>query len=146
MVATVFACAPASPSPAATVEVTITTARGETTAFEPAETVVAATGPISITFLNASSLPHNLTFIGITAATRTIVEPGASDELLLTPVAAGSYPFVCTVHEGMAGVLTVPATEAAQPGTAAAANDAMSGNVAFGLAFASGVAPEPDRP
>jgi plastocyanin len=90
--------------------VTIATASGETTAFEPAETVVATTGPISITFRNASSLPHNLTFIRIPAATRTIVEPGTSDELFLSPLAAGAYPFVCTVHEGMAGILTIRPT------------------------------------
>lgn len=108
------ACTPAgqapSASPAATVNVSISTATGETTAFEPAETIVAATGPISITFRNASSVPHNLTFIRITAATRTIVEPGTSDEVHLSPLAPGAYPFVCTVHEGMAGILTIRGT------------------------------------
>ncbi len=88
----------------------IRTAVGETTAFDPAETVVAPGAPISITFRNASSLPHNLTFTGFTAATRTIVEPGTSDELVLSPLAAGAYPFVCTIHEGMAGILTIRAT------------------------------------
>lgn len=97
-----------SPSPGTTVDVTIMSAQGDTTAFEPAETTVAATGPISVTFRNASNLPHNLTFIGISAAaTRTIVEPGTSDALLLAPLAPGAYPFVCTIHEGMAGILTV---------------------------------------
>jgi plastocyanin len=103
------AAAPTSPGSAATVDVTIRTASGETTAFDPSETVLAASGPISVTFQNASSLPHNLTFLRITAATRTIVEPGTSDELLVAPLAEGSYPFVCTIHEGMAGVLTVRA-------------------------------------
>ena len=100
----------ASPSPAATVDVTIMTARGETTAFEPAETAVAAAGPISVTFKNGSSLPHNLTFIRISAQTRTIVEPGTADELLLPPLVPGAYPFVCTIHEGMAGILTIRPT------------------------------------
>ena len=87
------------------------TARGETMAFDPVETVIAATGPISITFRNASSLPHNLTFVGITAAaTRTIVEPGTSDQVDLAPLAPGAYPFVCTIHDGMAGLLTVRST------------------------------------
>ena len=90
--------------------VTITTAAGETTAYDPAETVAAPGAPISITFRNASSLPHNLTFTGFTAATRTIVEPGMSDELVLAPLADGSYPFVCTIHEGMAGLLTIRAS------------------------------------
>ena len=109
-----FACTaagqPASPSPAATVDVTILSAPGETTAFEPAESAVTAAGPISVTFRNASSLPHNLTFIAVTAGTRTIVEPGSDDELLLPPLAPGAYPFVCTIHEGMAGILTIRPT------------------------------------
>ena len=113
LLTSVVACSAVGPAtssdPAATVDVTIMTASGETTAFEPAETALAASGPISVTFLNASSLPHNLTFLRITAATRTIVDPGTSDEVLVAPLAEGSYPFVCTIHEGMAGVLTVRA-------------------------------------
>jgi len=93
-----------------TVNVTIMSAQGETTAFEPAETAVAAAGAISVTFQNASSLPHNLTFLAITAATRTIVEPGTADVVLLPPLAPGAYPFVCTIHEGMAGILTIRPT------------------------------------
>ncbi len=69
---------------------TITSAPGETLAFEPAETTVRAAGPIAITFRNGSSLAHNLVFTaGLTAATRTIVEPGTSDELLLEPRGPG---------------------------------------------------------
>ena len=110
----VLACTPAaavSHVSTAPVVVTITSAGGETPVFRPVETIVVAARPISITFRNASNLPHNLTFTGITgAATRTIVEPGTSDELLLPPLAAGAYPFVCTIHEGMAGMLTVRPT------------------------------------
>ncbi len=111
----VLACGPTgptpSPTPGATVEVTIASALGETTAFDPAETVVVASGPIAITFQNPSSLPHNLTFTsGLTAATRTIVEPNTSDELVLSPPGQGTYPFVCTIHDGMAGTLTVRTT------------------------------------
>ena len=90
--------------------VAITTATGETTAFDPAETIATPGAPIAITFRNVSSLPHNLTFTGFTAATRTIVEPGTSDELVLKPLVAGAYPFVCTIHEGMAGILNIRAT------------------------------------
>lgn len=85
-------------------------AAGETTAFEPAETVVAADGPILITFRNASTLPHNLTFTAMSAATQTIVDPGTTDEVRLPTLAKGAYPFVCTIHEGMAGILTVRPT------------------------------------
>ena len=94
----------------ATSAVTISSAPGEATTFEPAQASVTASGPIAVTFHNRSSLPHNLTFTGaLTAATRTIVEPGASDGVLLAPLAPGSYSFVCTIHDGMAGTLEVEA-------------------------------------
>jgi plastocyanin len=94
--------------PAAAVGVTITSASGETLAFDPAEITVRAAGPITVTFRNGSSLAHNLVFTaGVTGATRTIVEPGTSDELVLIPAAPGSYPYACTIHDGMAGTLIV---------------------------------------
>ena len=43
----------------------------------------------------------------MTAATRTIVEPGGSDLLSVVPPGPGAYAFVCTIHEGMAGRLLV---------------------------------------
>jgi plastocyanin len=90
------------------VGVTITSAPGETLAFEPLVTTVSAGRPIAMTFQNASDLAHNLTFTdGLTAATRTIVEPGASDALLLDPPGAGEYRFICTIHDGMTGTLIV---------------------------------------
>ncbi|HYH92255.1 MAG TPA: cupredoxin domain-containing protein [Candidatus Saccharimonadales bacterium] len=105
MVASVAACAPATAAP---VRLTIATAPGETLAFEPAETTVQAGGPIAITFRNGSSLTHNLVFTGVlTGATRTIVEPDASDEVHLAHPAPGVYPFACTIHEGMGGTLVV---------------------------------------
>jgi plastocyanin len=93
---------------AAAVSVTIRSAPGETLAFVPAEITVRAAGPITVTLRNGSSLAHNLVFTaGVTGATRTIVEPGTSDELVLTPAAPGDYPFACTIHDGMAGTLIV---------------------------------------
>jgi plastocyanin len=98
-----------STSTAATaVSVTISSASGETLAFDPAGITVRASGPITVTFRNRSSLTHNLVFTaGVTGATRTIVEPGTSDELVLTPPHPGAYPFACTIHDGMAGTLIV---------------------------------------
>ena len=105
-------CAAADPPATATlpaaVDVTIRSAPGETLAFEPAEITVAAAGPVAVTFENGSSLPHNLVFTGgQSAATRTVVEPGTSDHLLFGPPAPRAYPFVCTIHTGMAGTLIV---------------------------------------
>jgi plastocyanin len=96
------------PTPPAAVGVAISSAPGETLAFEPTESTVRAAGPITVTFHNRSSLPHNMTFTaGLTAATETIVRPGTSDQLLLDAPAPGTYPFVCTIHDGMAGALIV---------------------------------------
>jgi len=101
----------ATATPPAAVGVTIRSAPGETLAFEPAETTVEAPGPVAVTFRNGSSLSHNLVFTGgLSAATRTVVEPGTSDYLLLFPSAPGAYPFVCTIHTGMAGTLIVGET------------------------------------
>ena len=46
--------------------------------------------------------------------TRTIVRPGTSDQLLLAPPPPGDYPFVCTIHDGMAGRLIVEPASAGE--------------------------------
>lgn len=95
----------------ATVGVTIETAPGQVLAFVPAETAVVASGPVEVTFRNGSNQPHNLVFTGgLSAATRTIVEPGAVDRLLLRGLSPGVYRFVCTIHDEMNGTLVVEAS------------------------------------
>jgi plastocyanin len=115
----VAACFSAHPAPSATppasIALTITTAPGERLAFEPSEPRVTGSGLITLTFQNASSMPHNLTFTaGLEAGTQTIVKPGTSDQLLLAPPPPGAYPFVCTIHEGMAGRLIVESAPASE--------------------------------
>lgn len=112
MVLLILGCVASAPTATgeldADADVTIATAAGETLAFDPSTTSVRATGRIALTFQNHSSLSHNLVFTdGLTAATRTIVEPGSSDRLLLVSPLPGTYPFVCTIHEGMAGTLVI---------------------------------------
>jgi plastocyanin len=107
-VASCVAGASNTPVASDAVEVTVGTASGDGTAFVPAEVTVDEGRPVTMTFRNGSTVPHNLVFTtGITAATRTIVEPGASEQLSLTLPAPGSYRFVCTIHAGMAGALVV---------------------------------------
>jgi len=106
------ACQSADPvavsAPPVGVRIAVGTAPGETLAFDPAEIAVGSVVPVTVTFRNHSSVAHNLTFTdGLSAATRTIVEPGTFDELHLLPPSAGSYPFVCTIHSEMAGRLVV---------------------------------------
>jgi plastocyanin len=99
---------PATPSRPPVTPVTIASASGETLAYVPVQATAVAPGAVLVTFRNESTLAHNLVFSGpLSAATRTIVDPGTSDQLLLDPVAPGSHPFICTIHDGMAGVLVV---------------------------------------
>jgi plastocyanin len=98
----------ATPAATAALELSVGSAAGDELAFLP-DTVGAPSGTrVRITFRNESGQPHNLTFQApISVATMTIVEPGMSDAVdLLTP-GPGTYPFVCTIHVGMAGTLTI---------------------------------------
>ena len=55
-----------------------------------------------------TTLAHNLVFTaGVTGATRTIVEPGAFDQVVLATTTPGTYRFACTIHVEMAGTLIV---------------------------------------
>jgi plastocyanin len=115
----VAACLGAPPAPSATppraIALRVATAAGDRLAFEPSELRVSSGSLITLTFQNASSMPHNLTFTeGLEAGTDTIVRPGTSDQLLLAPPPPGAYPFVCTIHEGMAGTLVVEPASAVE--------------------------------
>ena len=89
-------------------DVTVVTAPGEQLAFTPSELRVPEGRPIRLTFRNGSSLAHNLVFTsGIAASTKTIVDPGGSEQLALATPAPGAYRFVCTIHVEMSGTLTV---------------------------------------
>ena len=84
------------------------TGEGASLDFEPAAVEAPADTQIVLTFVNESTLPHNLTFQeGISAATSNLVAAGASETLTFTPPGPGTYPFVCTIHPGMVGDLTV---------------------------------------
>jgi len=112
---TVGSPTPAPTGPAAThaiasnnVEITIGTDTGTALRFDPREVTVAAGAEVVLTFENRASMPHNLTFeTPISAATATIVDPGASETITFTAPAAGEYIFVCTLHPGMSGTLIV---------------------------------------
>ena len=98
-----------------TVDVDVRTAAGEQLAFTPADVSVPSGRRVHVTFTNGSSFPHNLVFTsGIEAATPTIVQPGESAQLAFRPAAPGNYTFVCTIHDGMHGTLTVVAPTASR--------------------------------
>lgn len=106
-----------APVPPGTVDVTISSARGASLEYVPDVVEVGAGGPIAVTFRNESTLPHNVVFTGnITASSRTIVAPGGADRFAIGTPGAGSYPFVCTIHAGMAGTLVIAASTGFDPG------------------------------
>ena len=88
---------------------TVGTDTGTANQFVPATVEAPANTAVTLTFTNNStSTPHNLTFQeGITAKTSPAVAAGASETLQFTTPGAGSYTFVCTLHPGMEGTLTV---------------------------------------
>ena len=97
-------------SSGATARITIGTDTGAALKFDPSEVTVTAGADLEVTFENRATVPHDLTFPApIDVASSPIVAPGASETLQLKAPAAGEYPFVCTIHPGMAGTLIVEA-------------------------------------
>lgn len=89
---------------------TIGTRTGSELEFEPDEVSVPAGSHVAVTFENRASLPHNLTFSApINVATAPVVDPGASETIEFDAPAPGDYTFMCTIHPGMEGTLTVEA-------------------------------------
>jgi len=90
-------------------ELTISTDTGSELKFVPAEATVKSGATVKLTFKNASTLPHNLTFQqGIDAKTQPAVAPGQSETIQFTAPAPGTYKWACTLHPpNMVGTLTV---------------------------------------
>ena len=91
-----------------TTQLTIGTDTGTELVFDPTTATVPTGATVELTFENRSTLPHNLTFEApIATATNTVVNGGASETIEFTAPEPGDYPFVCTLHAGMEGTLTV---------------------------------------
>ena len=94
---------------------TVTTAPGDELAFTPDEVSVPSGKRVHVTFTNGSAVAHNMVFTsGIDASTPTIVAPGESAGFAVKPGGPGSYPFVCTIHDGMHGTLIVTGATASR--------------------------------
>jgi plastocyanin len=95
-------------SPGAVAELRVGTDEGEALLFIPDEISVQTGLEVSLTFVNESTVPHNLVFgEPIGAATDTIVAAGESQTITFTAPEPGDHVFVCTLHPGMDGVLHV---------------------------------------
>ena len=90
-------------------EIVIGTDKAAELKFIPTTAEAPANTPVKLTLRNDStSQPHNLAFQeGITAKTADLVAAGASETIEFTTPGAGTYKFVCTIHPGMEGTLTV---------------------------------------
>ena len=76
--------------------------------FVPSSVDVPANTPVTLTFNNTSTQPHNLQIPPpIAAKTKLFVAAGESDTFTFTAPAAGSYKFMCSLHEYMVGELQV---------------------------------------
>lgn len=90
------------------VEITVGTDEGTELLFDPTEISASAGATVRLTFVNESTVPHNLTFDDpINAATKVTVQPGEEDTIEFTAPEAGEYTYVCTLHPGMEGTLIV---------------------------------------
>jgi plastocyanin len=79
--------------------------------FDPGIVTVPAGAKVRVTLENHATVPHNLTFDApISLATSTVVAPGTSETVEFRAPEPGDYGFVCTLHPGMGGTLTVQAS------------------------------------
>ena len=101
----------AAPSGAGTgevVEITVGTDSGTELLFDPTEVSVPAGATVRLTFVNQSTVPHNLVFNDpINAATAQIIQPGEEETIEFVAPEAGEYTYVCTLHPGMDDTLVV---------------------------------------
>ena len=98
-----------TPPAGETVQITIGTDAGTALDFDPTTVSAPAGATLQVTFENDSTaLPHNLTFgEPINQATEAVIEPGGAEELEFPAPEPGDYQYVCTLHPGMEGTLTV---------------------------------------
>ena len=77
-------------------------------AFVPTSVAVPAHSHVGVEFRNESSEPHTLILLDpLRLSSGRVVEPGQQETLTFVAPAAGTYDFVCNVHEGMVGTLIV---------------------------------------
>lgn len=71
----------------------------DTLTFVPS-TIEAAPGQTALTLKNAGNVPHDLVLSGLGTASIGNVNGGEAKTVTFTATQAGTYPFVCSYHEG----------------------------------------------
>lgn len=92
---------------AAGTPVAVGTGTGPSLEFAPVTVQAPANAPVELTFTNQADIPHNLSFSEPFNVRTTDLAKGGVETLSLPPAAPGTYTFVCTIHPGMEGQLTV---------------------------------------
>jgi plastocyanin len=86
----------------------VTVDAGDTYRFDPSKITVHP-GTVHATLVNVGKgAPHNLTFLGFSAAT-SLAASGQTRDVTFTAPAPGTYTFECTIHakQGQTGTLVV---------------------------------------
>ncbi|MEU2183973.1 cupredoxin domain-containing protein [Streptomyces thermolilacinus] len=98
--------APASPSPSPTSATPVQEARIviRNFRFEPADLTVAPGTKVSV--VNEDSSPHTVTAEAANAFDTSTIE-GGKTATFTAPPAAGTYRYLCDIHQTMRGTLTV---------------------------------------
>lgn len=108
--------ATATPAASPSLKLDTMTSQSNPLAFEPATLVAPANTVIEVTYLNDSSIPHNIQFFAGADAlaeslgkTEVVTGPGVARSVIFTtPATPGDYYFWCDVHAAaMAGTLRV---------------------------------------
>ncbi len=103
--------APSGSAPASAPAGAVVEEEAENIAFQVGQLSAAADTPFQIKFENKDAgIPHNIEIkdAGGTAVFKGAIFPGVAEQTYDVPaLAAGTYPFVCTVHPTMTGTLTV---------------------------------------
>jgi cytochrome c oxidase subunit 2 len=109
-----IAKAKATPAPVPSGEAAgpVVEAAAKNVAYTTTELSAAANAPFTIHFKNedAPGVPHNIAIKDASGAEvfkGDIIDGGKEINYAVGALAAGSYPFVCTVHPNMTGTLTV---------------------------------------
>jgi len=102
-----------------------TTVIAKNIAFQTKQVNGEAGQPVTVTFKNEDTVPHNMDFTVDQAGTQSFYKqdplPGPiSSSYQFTAPKAGTYYFHCDVHPNMTGILTVTGTGGGEPGQAAA--------------------------
>ena len=75
--------------------------------FVPRTLEAPADTPVTLTFNNSSTQPHNLQIPPPIKAKTKLVAAGGSETIAFRTPAAGTYTFFCTLHEYMVGRILV---------------------------------------